>query len=91
MSSPTMDDVLVRALDTVIERRIQEIAKAGQPRMLSARRAAAYLDICVDHLDELVRQGKIPEPIRYVDHAKAQRYFEREWLDRFIEERRAAA
>ncbi len=77
-----MDAVFERAFESILERNIEKLAKANKPRMMSMRRAAAYLDVTPRQLLNLFSDWEI-KTVQY--RVGGNCYVEREEIDRVIE------
>jgi hypothetical protein len=82
MDEPTFDVIFERIFERILERNVEKLATANTPRMMSMRRAAAYLDVTPRQLSNLFAAWGI-RTVQY--RAGGNCYVEREEIDRMIE------
>lgn len=88
-SKHSTDSFFIQTIGEAIEQKCETLIKAaGRPRMMSSRRARAYLDLGETQFRELAKSGALGVPVTYSDAPNAQQYFEIEKLDAFIESRK---
>jgi len=79
------NDVLTVAIEKAIDRKLPEIARAVRPRMMSLKRARAYLDVSDSRIRQMLRDGTLQRAAQYGEGGSI--YIEVAELDRWLDER----